>query len=142
MKNKAAPSIVYEQRPLSPQTMYLGESSSSSSFYPYQYPPYPYPYDPYSVGVPSSSPPPQQRLPVSKPPPPPPSPPRSSPWDFLNFFDNSDDKYYSQTPYPATATATPSRDSREVREEEGIPDLEDEDYHHHEVVKQVHGTLS
>ena len=88
MKNKAAPSIVYEQRPLSPQTMYLGESSSSSSFYPYQYPPYPYPYDPYSA-VGSSSP---QLHAVSKPPPPPPSPPRSSTWDFLNFFDNSDDK--------------------------------------------------
>ncbi|KAL9316863.1 hypothetical protein ACSQ67_017864 [Phaseolus vulgaris] len=61
-----------------------------------------------------------------------PSPPRASTWDFLNFFDNSDDKYYPQAHY------TPSRDSRELREEEGIPDLEDEEYHH-EVVKQVHG---
>ncbi|KAJ1383852.1 hypothetical protein SESBI_42991 [Sesbania bispinosa] len=44
----------------------------------------------------------------------------------------TDDKYYPQPQY----TATPSRDSREVREEEGIPDLEDEDYQQ-EVVKQA-----
>ncbi|KAE8706646.1 hypothetical protein F3Y22_tig00110391pilonHSYRG00175 [Hibiscus syriacus] len=63
------------------------------------------------------------------PPPPPPSPSRASAWDFLNPF-QSYENY--NPPY------TPSRDSREVREEEGIPDLEDEDYHH-EVVKEVHG---
>ncbi|CAH8359183.1 unnamed protein product [Eruca vesicaria subsp. sativa] len=55
---------------------------------------------------------------------PPPPPPRSSEgWDFLNLFDYA--------PYTLT------QDSREVREEEGIPDLEDD--FHHEVVKQVHG---
>ncbi|CAJ1971637.1 unnamed protein product [Sphenostylis stenocarpa] len=129
MKNKPAPSILFHQRPLSPDTVYAGESSSS--YYPYNYPSYP--YDPYSAPPfhGSSDP---QRQPVSKPPPPPPSPPRASTWDFLNFFDNSDDKYYPQPHY----TPTPSRDSRELREEEGIPDLEDEDFHH-EVVKQVHG---
>ncbi|MCD9644201.1 hypothetical protein HAX54_032349 [Datura stramonium] len=63
----------------------------------------------------------------SKPPPPPPSPPRSSPWEFLNPFETFES-------YPVY---TPSRDSREVREEEGIPDLEDEDFEH-EVVKEVH----
>ncbi|XP_020234316.1 nitrate regulatory gene2 protein [Cajanus cajan] len=124
MKKKPTPSIVYQQRPMSPQAVYVGESSSS--FYPYHYP-YPYPPDPYHG---SSSPP---RAP-SKPPPPPPSPPRASTWDFLNFFDTTDDKFYPHTHF----AATPSRDSRELREEEGIPDLEDEDYHH-EVVKQVHG---
>jgi len=135
MKNKAAPSIVYEQRPLSPETGYLGESSSSFYPYPSSYPSYPYTYDPYSAPpFAGSSQPQPQRTPNSKPPPPPPSPPRASTWDFLNFFDNSDDKYYPQPHY----TPTPSRDSRELREEEGIPDLEDEDYHH-EVVKQVHG---
>ncbi|RDY06855.1 Nitrate regulatory gene2 protein, partial [Mucuna pruriens] len=121
MKNKAAPSIVYEQRPMNPETVYVGESSSS--YYPsYQY--QPYPYDPYHGS--SSSP--------QRPAPAPPSPPKASPWDFLNFFDNSDDKYYPQIHY----TATPGRDSREVREAEGIPDLEEED-RDHEVVKQVHG---
>ncbi|KAF7810741.1 nitrate regulatory gene2 protein-like [Senna tora] len=130
MKNKATSSLVFEQRPMSPETVYMGESSS---FYPYAYPnmnpnsqPY-YGFPPYGGGGgPSSSPP---AASTSKPPPPPPSPPRASTWDFLNFFDN-DDKYYSQY--------TPSRDSKEVREEEGIPDLEDEDYQH-EVVKEVHG---
>lgn len=134
MKKTPTPSIVYEQRPMSPDTVYVGESSSSP-YYPY--PPYPYSY-PYANPAPyygSSSPPPPHAAAASssKPPPPPPSPPRASTWDFLNFFD-SDDKYYSQPQY----TATPSRDSREVREEEGIPDLEDEDYQQ-EVVKQVHG---
>lgn len=145
MKNKATPSVVYEQRPMSPETVYMGESSSSS-FYPYPHPnmnpnssyPY-YAYPPYGGGGnsggyyashpqygSSSS---QLDASTSKPPPPPPSPPRASTWDFLNFFD-SDDKYYSHY--------TPSRDSKEVREEEGIPDLEDEDYQH-EVVKEVHG---
>ncbi|KAM5549840.1 hypothetical protein ABKV19_000993 [Rosa sericea] len=64
---------------------------------------------PYGVSSPPA--------PQSKPPPPPPPPP--SAWDFMNPFD-SIEKYYS--PY------TPSRDSSEVREEEGIPDLEDEEY--------------
>ncbi|KAG1361040.1 putative nitrate regulatory gene2 protein [Cocos nucifera] len=64
----------------------------------------------------------------SKTPPPPPSPPRTSTWDFLNPFETYDDNYYM--PY------TPSRSSKEVREEEGIPDLEDEE---HEVVKEAYG---
>lgn len=150
-KNKPPPpsSIVYEHRPMTNQTVYVGESSSSSSYYnPYQQqqqPPPPYPYPPYnnsnnyygysnpppSSSFYGSSPPPI--APSSKPPPAPPSPPKTSTWDFLNFFEN-DEKYYPQmTQY--TPTATPSRDSKDVREEEGIPDLEDED----EVVKQVHG---
>ncbi|MED6146949.1 hypothetical protein PIB30_039547 [Stylosanthes scabra] len=143
MKKQPTPSIVYQQRPMNHETVYVGESSSS---YPYPYPnpypsssyqPYPQPYDPYGAPPPTAydgSYPPQHRPPPSaaKPPPPPPSPPRASPWDFLNFFDaDGDEKYYPQTQY------TPSRDSREVREEEGIPDLEDEDYQH-EVVKEVH----
>ncbi|GAB2291620.1 hypothetical protein Dimus_025875 [Dionaea muscipula] len=63
------------------------------------------------------------------PPPPPPPPPASSAWDFLNPFESIETSYPPYTPS--------SRDSREVREEEGIPDLE-EDYQH-EVVKEVHG---
>ncbi|KAH0978137.1 hypothetical protein GBA52_027856 [Prunus armeniaca] len=63
----------------------------------------------------------------AKPPPPPPSPPRASAWEFLNPFETYD-KYYS--------AYTPSRDSKEVRDEEGIPDLEDEEYQQ-EVVKEV-----
>ncbi|KAJ7978690.1 Protein of unknown function (DUF630 and DUF632) [Quillaja saponaria] len=141
MKNKATPSVVYEQRPMHPQTVYMGESSSSS-YYPYTHPnmnPNP---DPYYGGYPnyaggtsgyygsgSSSPPQQAVASSSKPPPPPPSPPRASAWDIFNPFDTYE-KFYPQY--------TPSRDSKELREEEGIPDLEDEDYQH-EVVKEVHG---
>ncbi|KAJ0252172.1 DNA-directed RNA polymerase subunit beta [Hirschfeldia incana] len=124
MKNKSMPpSVIYEQRPSSPQrVVYEGESSSSSN--------YPYPYYGYSnntvpgpgyYGSSSSS-----VGTTSKPPPPPPSPPRSNGWDFLNPFDT----YYP--PY------TPSRDSRELREEEGIPELEEDDSGY-EVVKEVHG---
>ncbi|KAH7518283.1 hypothetical protein FEM48_Zijuj09G0155100 [Ziziphus jujuba var. spinosa] len=155
MKNKATPSVVYEERPVSSMTVHrmdMGESSSSTSYYSYpgysnsvnpNPSPY-YEYPNYGGGIGGyygggSSPPrygamPGQSSPAaaassSKQPPPPPSPPKASPWEFLNPFENYD-KYYSQY--------TPSRDSKEVREEEGIPDLEDEDYQH-EVVKEVHG---
>ncbi|CAN6911082.1 hypothetical protein HID58_040255 [Brassica napus] len=124
MKNKSMPpSVIYEQRPSSPQRVYEGESSSSS------YNPYPPNYYGYSNTGPgpgyygSSS---SSSGASSKPPPPPPSPPRSNGWDFLNPFDT----YYP--PY------TPSRDSRELREEEGIPELEEDDSQY-EVVKEVHG---
>ncbi|XP_047079845.1 protein ROLLING AND ERECT LEAF 2-like [Lolium rigidum] len=63
-----------------------------------------------------------------------PSPPRASSWDFFNVFHGYDvhDNYcYDHAAGAgATGTATPytsSRCSRDVREEEGIPDLEDED---------------
>ncbi|KAJ0077679.1 hypothetical protein Patl1_35645 [Pistacia atlantica] len=156
MKNQPKPSIVYEQKPYSSETIqhhFVGESSSASTSY---YPPYAYPYSNnlsssyfppnYGYGVPGGpgggaggsyyglAPPtygsPQRAEAVassSKPPPPPPSPPKSSAWDFLNPFE-SYDKYYP--------SYTPSRDSKELREEEGIPDLEEEDYPHE--VKKVH----
>ncbi|PPD75815.1 hypothetical protein GOBAR_DD27262 [Gossypium barbadense] len=57
----------------------------------------------------------------SKPPPPPPSHPKTSAWDFLNPFESYENYNH---PY------TPSRDLREVREAEGIPNLEDENYQH------------
>ncbi|CAN8327722.1 unnamed protein product [Cochlearia groenlandica] len=109
MKNKSMPpSVIYEQRPKSPQRVFVGESSSSSSSNP---------YNSYGYSNPGAP---------TKPVPPPPSPPRSNGWDFLNPFDT----YYP--PY------TPSRDFRELREEEGIPELEDDDSPY-EVVKEVHG---
>ncbi|VVA99365.1 unnamed protein product [Arabis nemorensis] len=105
MKNSSMPpSVVYEQRPSSPQRVYVGESSSSN-YNPYLYPPnWSNPSPNYGPGS-------------SKPPPPPTT---SEAWDFLNLFDYS---------------YTPSRDLRELREEEGIPDLEEVD----EVVKEVQG---
>ncbi|XVE48750.1 hypothetical protein DITRI_Ditri01bG0027200 [Diplodiscus trichospermus] len=147
MKKQPTPSIVYEQRPMNPETVYMG-GASSSSYYPYSYvsnnnpssSSYPYPdyqyggfsnYSSYSAPGYGSSlqPSPMAAGSSSKPPPPPPSPPKTSAWDFLNFFDSYQNDY---------RRSPPSRDSREVREEEGIPDLEDEDYQH-EVVKEVHG---
>ncbi|KAL5788972.1 hypothetical protein ACOSP7_005921 [Xanthoceras sorbifolium] len=152
MKNKAKPSIVYEQKPMSPKTVQyhqMGESSSSS-YNPYPYPnpnPYPSNYssnsssDPY-FGYPNPPPsygggyygmPPSYvggpgAASSSKPPsPPPPSPPRASAWEFLNPFE-SYDKYYP--PY------TSSRHSKELREEEGIPELEEDSPY--EPVKKVH----
>ena len=68
-------------------------------------------------------------------PPPPPSPPRVSTWDFLNPFETYE-SYYEQ-PTAEAAPYTPSRSSKDVREEEGIPDLEDEDQM--EVVKEAYG---
>ncbi|XP_024016188.1 nitrate regulatory gene2 protein [Eutrema salsugineum] len=101
MKNSSMPpSVVYEQRPSSPQRVYIGDSSTSN------------PYPNYGPGSSPSS---------SKPLP---SPPKSEAWDFLNLFDYA--------PYTLT------RDSREVREKEGIPDLEEMDFQR-EVVKEVQG---
>ncbi|XVF36938.1 hypothetical protein REPUB_Repub19eG0101900 [Reevesia pubescens] len=64
-----------------------------------------------------------------QPPPAPPSPPRNSTWDFLNVFDTFDNSGYPGY-YPAArygyGSTTSSPDSKEVREREGIPDLEDE----------------
>ncbi|KAJ7965542.1 Protein of unknown function (DUF630 and DUF632) [Quillaja saponaria] len=83
-------------------------------------------------GFPMGTPPPSDyrynTQPSPPPPPVPPSPPRVSTWDFLNVFDAYDTSYpayYSQSKYGLGST-TSSPDSKEVREREGIPDLEDE----------------
>ncbi|KAL5214533.1 hypothetical protein ABZP36_003685 [Zizania latifolia] len=58
------------------------------------------------------------------------SPPRESSWAFLNVFENYepyDSYYYNSTAAASVAAYTPSRSSREVREEEGIPELEDDE---------------
>ncbi|GMH18130.1 hypothetical protein Nepgr_019971 [Nepenthes gracilis] len=145
MKKQSTPSVSYEWRPMSPEKVQVGESSFYDPYYSgYQnlnsnhynnsdgymsyggggmggffgsLPPPPYGSPSHQVGsaTPSSS---------TTPP-----PPTASGWDFLNPFESVDTNY---PPY------TPSRDSREVREEEGIPDLEDEDYQH-EDVKEVYG---
>nr|VDD21583.1 unnamed protein product [Brassica oleracea] len=78
----------------------------------------------------------------AKPPPPAlPSPPRVSTWDFLNVFDTYDygnarsraaPSYYP----PGMGSISSSPDSKEVREREGIPELEE--VPEHEVIKQVY----
>ncbi|EOA29956.1 hypothetical protein CARUB_v10013059mg [Capsella rubella] len=89
MKNSSMPpSVVYEQRPSSPQRVYFGESSSSSGYNPR-----------YSNYGPESSP---------KLPPPPPSPPREKVWDFLNPFDT----YY--TPYSPSRDSRELREELDI----------------------------
>lgn len=158
MRKQPTPSVVYQQRPMNPETIHYGEASTSSSSsyynnngYSYQSPNNENPSSSYTnnnnysnygefFGASSSrqpqyggvSLPPgniQNEASTSKQPPPPPPPP-SSTWDFLNPFETFESYY---PPY------TPSRDSREVREEEGIPDLEDDDYQE-EVVKEIHSS--
>ncbi|XP_027338586.1 nitrate regulatory gene2 protein isoform X2 [Abrus precatorius] len=67
------------------------------------------------------------------PPPAPPSPPRVSTWDFLNFFESLDNGYPGYLNGFGSRASSP--DSKEVREREGIPELEDET--EHEIVKEV-----
>ncbi|KAJ6709359.1 FAMILY PROTEIN putative (DUF630 AND DUF632)-RELATED [Salix koriyanagi] len=92
-------------------------------------------------GYPMTSSPPRKPSP-EKPPPLPPSPPRVSTWDYFNFFDAYDNGgsggYPSYHPYGryGYGSSTSSPDSKEVREREGIPDLEDET--EQEAKKEVH----
>ncbi|ONI34705.1 hypothetical protein PRUPE_1G494000 [Prunus persica] len=125
--------------------------------YPAQNGPYPDPYPGYSgyqpyggggffgypMGSPMTSEYPYNRRPPSPPPsdppPAPPSPPKTSTWDFLNVFDTFDNSgylgYNPRARYGYGST-TSSPDSKEVREREGIPELEDET--EQEVMKEVH----
>ncbi|KFK42143.1 hypothetical protein AALP_AA2G216900 [Arabis alpina] len=66
----------------------------------------------------------------------PPSPPNVSTWDFLNVFDTYDySNGRSRSYYQASISSSP--DSKEVREREGIPELEEEETEQ-EVIKQVY----
>ncbi|KAL8142544.1 hypothetical protein V2J09_015576 [Rumex salicifolius] len=158
MKKQPTPSVSYHQKPLGTESIQMGMSNPPN--YPYYMPnqnPNSYYGDPYDAGGGGggymgyggglfSGGPPQAQYPSTSgggfasssnrqpapPAPPPPPPPNTSPWDMLNFFENI------ETSYPPYTPGRVSRDSREVREEEGIPDLEDEDFQH-EVVKEVHG---
>ncbi|KAL8092166.1 uncharacterized protein LOC141689222 [Apium graveolens] len=144
MRRNRTPSVLYEQRPPVSETVKFGDFSSSASSSS-AYNPYMYSnnnsnnqvastsYGNYnnSYGGFFGSLPPENVIPAanvvstSKPPP---SPPRGgSAWDFLNPFETFQDYY--------PPTHTPSMNSKELREEEGIPDLEDED----EVLKEVQG---
>ncbi|CAK7346959.1 unnamed protein product [Dovyalis caffra] len=76
------------------------------------------------------------------PPPVPPSPPKVSTWDYFNVFDAYDNGVsggypgYNPNARYGYGSSTSSPDSKEVREREGIPDLEDET--EQEVIKEVH----
>lgn len=108
----------------------------------YGYPGY-LPYPPagfFGYSPPNES---YNRQPSPPPPPPaPPSPPSVSTWDFLNVFETFDanssgyPSYYPQSRYGyGYGSTTSSPDSKEVREREGIPELEEET--EQQVVKEV-----
>ncbi|CAA0807717.1 Protein of unknown function (DUF630 and DUF632 [Striga hermonthica] len=159
MRKQTTPSVVYTQRPMSPDTMHMGESSApSSSYYSYpnnqssnpSYPRYSvnnnyggYPnYPSYGSagggfwGGSSSNFAPtygggySSALAVASTSKAPPPPPSPPSSSAWDFLNPFESFEKFYPPY------TPSRDSREVREEEGIPDLEDEE---DEVVKEIHG---
>ncbi|KAM0971538.1 hypothetical protein ACFX13_019729 [Malus domestica] len=147
--------MYYMRRTETPmQTVYYEEPER----YPTQNGPYLDPYSGYSgfqpyggggffgyqMGSPVNSENPYNRRPPSppspaRPPPAPPSPPTTSTWDFLNVFETYDNTGYPGS-YPKArygyGSTTSSPDSKEVREREGIPDLEDET--EQEVLKEVH----
>ena len=108
-KGSAAPVVSYEIPPASPDVGY-GYAFEGNPYYPY-----PYPYSGYGESTatinaaPSSS---------TQPPRSPPSPPKVSTWEFLNIFEAFTNNYPSYSP---------SRSSKDVREEEGIPELEDDE---------------
>lgn len=147
MRKQPTPSVVYQQRPMNPETIHYGESSyynnnENNYFYQNQNPNnnnYSN-YGEFFVASSSQQPPPYANLQVEaststskQPPPPPPPPPPSSSWDFLNPFETFESYY---PPF------TPSQDLREVREAEGIPDLEEEeDFYQEEVVKEIHSSV-
>ncbi|GAB2225011.1 hypothetical protein Droror1_Dr00005793 [Drosera rotundifolia] len=152
MRKQPAAAVSHEWRPTSPEQVRFGGESSNSSSYPQYYysnyrnpsssstgfysaDPSPYGYVDYNsaggaaaggggggypdaVGAGSSK---------AVPPPPPPA---SSAWDFLNPFESV------ESSYPYYAANRDSREVREVREEEGIPELEEE-YQNEAVVKEV-----
>ncbi|TYH18207.1 hypothetical protein ES288_A05G251300v1 [Gossypium darwinii] len=116
MKKSATPSqsFVYQE----PEGHYGYSSYPNGGYFGY-----PIGSQEYGYGQRNSPPGPPQ------PPPAPPSPPRNSTWDFLNVFDTFDNSGYPSY-YPVSrygyGSTTSSPDSKEVREREGIPDLEDE----------------
>ncbi|GER57735.1 hypothetical protein STAS_35562 [Striga asiatica] len=121
MKNQTTPSALHNHRPASPETILVRQSSAYADNPNYNL--QENGHGSYSSAMAVSS--------SSKAPPPPPSPPRSSAWDFLNPFGTFEDDYSGYKPGPDS--------SRAAREEEGIPDLEDENG---EVVKEVHSGRS
>ncbi|KAK8959505.1 hypothetical protein KSP40_PGU021095 [Platanthera guangdongensis] len=82
----------------------------------------------------------EQRLPPQTPPPP---PPQESSWDFFNPFDSYEQIFdrYAQSSFRLGSVAS-SPNSSEVREQEGIPDLEEETEHEYVEEKGKQSNLS
>lgn len=124
LRSGGTPSRTYEERPRSPESATWDFSGASQSGMDNLF------------GIPMVSAP----APASRPgpsyspnhPPPPPSPPRNQAWEFFNPFNSFENSFENMYPLynqsrPRSASEGSSRDSSRVREEEGIPDLEDED---------------
>ncbi|KAL6962167.1 hypothetical protein U1Q18_037121 [Sarracenia purpurea var. burkii] len=128
MKRSSPPirSVIYDPRRI-PAAGHGPDSSSYS--YLNSYSSYPYEntgFFGFPMGSPSPGPRNQPPSPPAEPPPPP--SPKVSAWDFLNPFDVYDsgyNGYYLNNKYGYGSIGS-SPDSNEVREREGIPDLEDE----------------
>ncbi|VAH07624.1 unnamed protein product [Triticum turgidum subsp. durum] len=96
---------------------------------------YEYGYNNPMYGVPEGGQPVEHRgreaaAPAPAPPPPMPMP-EASPWDFFNPFDsyNQDLPHYNQKGFAPDGSFSSSPNSSEVREREGIPELEEETEH-------------
>ncbi|KAF5735500.1 hypothetical protein HS088_TW15G01007 [Tripterygium wilfordii] len=131
------PYMYYMKKSATPSQSVVYDPSTNSYAYPGSY------GNGGFFGYPMGSLPPQpsgypQPSPERPPPPAPPSPPRVSNWDFLNVFDTYDATgAYSGYGYPqGKFSSASSPDSNEVREREGIPDLEEET--EQEVLKETH----
>lgn len=133
-------SVIYDPAATEQRSSYYSYTNSSyPSYYPDQ-------NNTGFFGFLMRSPPrePQNQQPSPPPGPPPPPSPKVSGWDFLNPFDMFDSGgysgYYSFYGNDVYGSIASSPDSNEVREREGIPDLEDETepetfrrglHHHH-----------
>ncbi|CAK9142926.1 unnamed protein product [Ilex paraguariensis] len=119
----AARTVIHEAEP-------QRSAAETSYVYSSSYPEYSYGNGGF-FGFPMSSPsgePSKNRQPSPPRGPPPPPSPKVSSWDFLNpfdVFDNGYPGYFSQKAY-GYGSVVSSPDSNEVREREGIPDLEEE----------------
>ncbi|XP_042472517.1 protein ALTERED PHOSPHATE STARVATION RESPONSE 1-like [Zingiber officinale] len=132
-------SVAYEQRPPSYETLQVDYFDPYSGFTSQENHPFPFPPGYYgSMGGSFNPNPASETMPPlvsrgsSSSRAPPPSPPRISTWDLLNPF--STDIYGHGY--------TPSRNSGEVRHEEGIPDLEEVDMEQKMVQEATYSNLS
>nr|GEU47795.1 nitrate regulatory gene2 protein-like [Tanacetum cinerariifolium] len=118
MVKQVTPSVMYQQKPSSSEPIYYSDHQNPSIYtYNSNYSNY---GEFFGQPMPAVA---AEVAESSKPPPPPPVAEASSGWDFFNPFESYESFY---PPYIETKANTISRGSSIVREEEGIPDLEDD----------------
>ncbi|GLJ24502.1 hypothetical protein SUGI_0468090 [Cryptomeria japonica] len=113
-------SMTYEERPFSPDRIrmdsYVLPQYGMTDFFSSNMPP----HAPIGPSVNGS----ESRYPYYPPPPPP--PPSNFSWDFFNPFTSLEDSFGFQEQKRISRTS--DDDLKQVREEEGIPDLEEDDH--------------